>query len=395
MASVDPATRPRAWAVLAAAGTGTRFGAPVPKQLVPVGGTTLLERSLDGLLASGAVEGVVVALPAAVLEAGDALPPVLAERDEVVLVAGGATRVESVRAGLARLPAGCNLVLVHDAARPAASAGLIQRVVAGAWRHGACVPAVPAVDTIKEVDTEGRILRTLDRDKLRVVQTPQGFRRPVLEAAYRHLDQIGSATPPTDDASLVESAGQPVVVVDGEPGNLKVTGADDLRRLGLVVPRVGFGYDVHRFASGRRLVLCGVEIPADTGLLGHSDADVALHAVCDAVLGAAGLGDIGGLFPDDDPAYRDASSRNLLGEVVARARRAGMRVCSADVTIVAQHPRLAPHVDEMRRALADTLEIDSRAASVKATTEEGLGFTGRAEGMAAYALVVLEPGVGG
>jgi len=395
MTRVNPQDEPRAWAVLAAAGSGSRFGAAVPKQLVPLGGRSLLVRSLEALLRSGAVEGVVVALPAGELERRGGLPESLAGRGEVILVAGGATRCASVRAGLAGLPAACNLVLVHDAARPAVSADLIRRVAEGAWRHGACIPGVPAVDTVKEVDPEDRIVRTLDRGALRMAQTPQGFRRAVIEDAYRHLDQREADPTPTDDASLVERAGHPVTVIDGEPDNLKVTAPDDLRRLGLAVPRVGFGYDVHRFAPGRRLVLCGVEIPAEVGLLGHSDADVALHAVCDAVLGAAGLGDIGRLFADDDPAYRDACSLDLLREVCERARRAGFRMCSADVTIVAQQPRLAPHMESMCERLAGALGIDPAAAAVKATTEEGLGFTGRKEGVAAYAVVVLEPSAGG
>lgn len=395
MMAPDSQDEPRAWAVLAAAGAGSRFGTAVPKQLVPIGGRSLLVRSLVALLGSGAVEGVVVALPAAELDRRGGLPEDLAGRNEVILVAGGATRCASVRAGLAGLPAACNLVLIHDAARPAASAGLIRRVAEGAWRHGACIPGVPAVDTVKEVGPDGRIVRTLDRGTLRMAQTPQGFRRAVIEDAYRHLDEREAGKAPTDDASLVEQAGQPVTVIDGEPGNLKVTAPDDLRRMGLIVPRVGFGYDVHRLAPGRRLVLCGVEIPAEAGLLGHSDADVALHAVCDAVLGAVGLGDIGRLFPDDDPAYRDACSLDLLREVCGRTRRAGFRVRSADVTIVAQQPRLAPHMESMCRRLAASLEIDPRAASVKATTAEGLGFTGRGEGMAAYALVVLEPATDG
>jgi 2-C-methyl-D-erythritol 4-phosphate cytidylyltransferase/2-C-methyl-D-erythritol 2,4-cyclodiphosphate synthase len=252
----------------------------------------------------------------------------------------------------------------------------------------------PAVETVKEVAPDGRVVRTLARERLVMAQTPQGFRRKVLEDAYRWAASRDAQDAFPDDAALVEAAGHPVHAVDGEPGNLKVTVPGDLVRLGLGVPRVGFGYDVHRLEAGRPLVLGGVSIPHERGLQGHSDADVLLHALADAMLGAAGLGDLGRHFPDDDPGYAGADSLALLAEVVRRVAQAGYRATSCDATLVAQEPRLQPFIPGMIQKVAAVLEVEPGAVGIKATTEEGLGFTGGGAGMAAYAVVVLAPDFG-
>jgi 2-C-methyl-D-erythritol 2,4-cyclodiphosphate synthase len=249
---------------------------------------------------------------------------------------------------------------------------------------------MPANETIKEVGERNQVVKTLPREQLRLVQTPQGFRRDVIERAYRFRAEHGKDVF-SDDAALVEASGQEVVTVMGEHQNIKVTRPDDLTHLGFYLPRVGFGYDVHRLVPGRALILGGVRIPFELGLLGHSDADVALHALCDAILGAAALGDIGQRFPDTDPRYRGISSLTLLTDVVGHVGAHGYSVASADLTIVAQKPRLAEYLPAMARAIAPVLMVPHDAIGLKATTEEGLGFTGSQQGIAAYAVAVLKP----
>jgi 2-C-methyl-D-erythritol 4-phosphate cytidylyltransferase/2-C-methyl-D-erythritol 2,4-cyclodiphosphate synthase len=306
------------------------------------------------------------------------------------VVAGGERRVDSVRAGFAEIPDDCDLVLVHDGVRPGVTAELVGRVVEAALRHGAAVPVLPVRDTVKEVDGAGRVVRTVSREPLRLVQTPQGFRREVLRQAYAWAGQNGDPDF-TDDAALVEASGQRVSVVSGDEENVKVTVPGDLIRLGLLVPRVGHGYDVHRLEAGRKLILGGVEIGHDRGLLGHSDGDVALHALCDALLGAAGLPDIGQQFPADDPQYAGADSLELLRRVVALVRRAGWRASSADLTLIAERPRLSGHLPGMAEKISKALGVQPESIGLKATTEEGLGFANREAGIAAHAMVVLIP----
>ncbi|MBN2496789.1 MAG: 2-C-methyl-D-erythritol 4-phosphate cytidylyltransferase [Deltaproteobacteria bacterium] len=384
-------SRPRSvWAVVAAAGEGRRFGTDLPKQFVPAAGAPLLHHTLRALRASACLDGLVAVVPAGRLADPELLPAEMRSRPDLELrvVAGGARRRDSVRCGLEALPASCDVVLVHDGARPAVSRSLVERVLAGVERSGACVPVLPVAETVWEIDASGRARHTRLRDRLRLAQTPQGFSREILEAAYARPVEAEL----TDDASLVESAGYPVETVAGDPENIKVTVPADLVRLGLGAPRVGFGYDVHRLVEGRRLVLGGVEIPSGRGLEGHSDADVALHALCDAVLGAAGCGDIGRLFPDDDARWAGADSLELLRLAVGEAARAGFRPSSADLTIVAERPKLAAYLPRMADRIAPVLGVERHAVTVKATTSEGLGFAGEGRGMAAYATAVLVPG---
>ena len=377
------------WALVPAAGSGDRFGANEPKQFVAVAGRPLLHHGLVALWNSAKLQGLVVAVPPGLEEDPEVLPVELRGLDCVRVVAGGESRTESVRRALMVVDASCELVLVHDGARPKVGADLMERVIGAARRHGAAVPVRGVDETVKEVDGRGRVLATLDRDRLRLVQTPQGFRRDVLERAYAWLDAQKNSPVLTDDAALVEASGGEVHTVEGQDDNRKVTVPADLQALGFATPRVGFGYDVHKLVPDRELVLGGVKIPFELGLDGHSDADVATHALCDAILGAAGRGDIGRMFPDDDARWAGADSLDLLARVVQDVAEAGFRPSSVDLCIVAQRPKLASHLPLMAERLAAVLGLDAGAVGLKATTTEGLGFAGLGQGMAAYATAVL------
>jgi 2-C-methyl-D-erythritol 4-phosphate cytidylyltransferase/2-C-methyl-D-erythritol 2,4-cyclodiphosphate synthase len=383
----------RVGAILAAGGSGQRAG--LAKQWLVLGSETVLRRSARLLAASGVVDALAVVVPPGEEGRG------AAECDglglPVTAVAGGAARADSVRNGLAAL-AGCPVVVVHDAARPFASPGLAARVAAAAAADGAALAAVPVTDTVKRADRPAgaapeaaplRVAGTLDRRELWLAQTPQGFRRDVLVRAYEAAGAGASGA--TDECALVEAAGGKVTLVPGEPGNFKLTGPEDLARARAAVEApvaMGVGYDTHRFAPGRRLVLGGVEFEGD-GLLGHSDADVCAHAIGDAILGAAGLGDLGRHFPDTDPRWKGVSSLVLLAEIARKAADAGFRVGNADVTLAARRPKIAPRAAEMRERLAAALGVSPGQVNVKATTGEGMGFVGREEGIAAHAVALL------
>lgn len=374
--------------IIVAAGRGARMGASEPKQLLDLGGRTMVRRSVQAFDAHASVSRIVVVLPVELVSAGASV--VGPTTRPCAVVGGGDRRQDSVRCGLAALPADVDLVLVHDAARPFADAALIDRVIAGARETGAAVPAVQARDTVKRVDRDGAIvLATLPREEIWLAQTPQGFRRGVLDAAVA----LGArGVDATDEAMLAEQAGHPVTVVAGDERNIKITTLEDLaeaRRRLAPGPRVGCGYDVHRLESGRALVLAGVTVPSERGPLGHSDADVVCHALADAVFGAAAAGDIGQHFPDTDARWKGASGLDLLGRAVAIARERGWRVSGADVTVLLERPKLAPHAPEMRRRLAGALDLAMDQVSVKAKTNEGMDAVGRGEAIAAHAVVVL------
>ncbi len=298
------------------------------------------------------------------------------------------------------MSAAAEIVLVHDGARPFCSAGLIARTIEAAAECGAAIPVLEASDTVKEVGPEGDALMvraTLPRERVRLAQTPQAFRREVLAAAVA-LGRAGADA--TDEATLAERAGHPVRAVPGDPENVKITTPEDLARAAAraassvaeTAPRVGFGYDTHRLAEGRPMVLGGVVIPYPCGLVGHSDADAVCHAVTDALLGAAAAGDIGRHFPDTDPRWRGASSVELLARVVALVRGRGLAVGNVDVVVVAERPKLAPHVPAMRARLAAVLGVDVERVSVKAKTAEGLDAVGRGEAVAVHAVALLMGG---
>jgi 2-C-methyl-D-erythritol 4-phosphate cytidylyltransferase/2-C-methyl-D-erythritol 2,4-cyclodiphosphate synthase len=379
-------------AVVVAAGRGVRAGGDLPKQFRNIGGETALHRALVSFL-----EAPNVSLVQPVIRAEDAerVRALTGALDILAPVFGGTTRQASVRAGLeALLPRSPDIVLVHDAARPFASAGLIGRAIAAVQKTGAAIPVLPVTDTVKRVDEAGTVEATLDRSALRLVQTPQAFAFPTLLEAHRRAAAQGRDDF-TDDAALAEWAGMKVTVFAGEPGNIKLTTADDFTRaeaaqsaaLGDV--RTGSGLDVHAFEPGDHVTLGGIRIPHSHTLTGHSDADVALHALTDAILGALADGDIGVHFPPSDPQWRGASSDRFLTFAVDRVRARRGRIAHLDLTIVCEAPRIGEHRDRMRATIANLAGISIDRVGVKATTSEKLGFTGRGEGIVAYATATI------
>ncbi|MBR6525889.1 MAG: 2-C-methyl-D-erythritol 2,4-cyclodiphosphate synthase [Clostridia bacterium] len=301
---------------------------------------------------------------------------------------GGDTRQQSVKNALNALPEDCDIVLIHDGARAMVSEAVIRRVIDSAREHGSGIPAVPVKDTIKEAH-ENIVSRTLDRSCLYAMQTPQGFQTELLLKAHRSATQDC-----TDDAALLENMQYPVYLVDGDPLNFKLTTPEDYqmaKSLFPALPRIGTGFDAHRLVEGRRLILCGVEVPYEKGLLGHSDADVALHALTDAMLGAMAMGDIGKLFPDSDMSFKDISSVLLMERAYAKIKEKGYRLGNCDVTIVAQKPKLSPYIEAMRANIARALETDISQVSVKATTTEKMGYEGQGEGISAQSVCLLIP----
>jgi len=379
-------------AVIVAAGQGVRAGGGTPKQFQRIGGETLLRRALSCFLGAPKVAFV---QPVIRSEDVDLVRVETAGLKVLPPVFGGATRQASVRAGLeALLPRKPDIVLVHDAARPFASADLIARAIAAAEKTGAAIPGLPVTDTIKRVDVSGSVETTLDRASLRLVRTPQAFAFPALVAAHRRAAEQGREDF-TDDAALAEWAGMKVSVFPGEPGNTKFTTAEDFVRAeaiqaaALADVRTGSGLDVHAFGPGDHVTLGGIRIPHSHALTGHSDADVALHALTDAILGALDDGDIGAHFPPSDPQWRGASSDRFLVFAVDRVRERHGRIAHLDLTIVCEAPRIGEHRDRMRANIAKLAGIDIDRVAVKATTSEKLGFTGRGEGIVAYATATV------
>ena len=374
-------------AIVVAAGRGIRFGRPYNKILHVMGGETILSRCLRALSRSGAFGGGIYCVTAP--DETDMVRETLEKENTLSLVSGfapgGATRTDSVRSGLAALPEDTDIVAIHDAARCFVPEKVITACVESARATGSGVPATPITDTVKAVE-RGKAVRTLDRSAMRCVQTPQTFRYQEIMRAYRRFQ--GEAT---DDAAVYEAEyGQVTLVEIPEcADNRKITHPWDDREP-REAARVGMGYDAHRLTEGRKLILCGVDVPYEKGLLGHSDADVAVHALMDALLGAAALGDIGKLFPDSDPAYKGISSIELLKRVMELLRSRGYRLGNCDVTIVAQRPKLMPYREDMIRNLAQAMDADPGQISVKATTTEGMGFEGEGLGISASAVAVLK-----
>lgn len=380
------------WAVVVAAGRGERAGFGSNKVLQKVAGRTVLSRTLRALENSGALDGIVLVLAEhefaeyeRIAESEGRCPLVRA------LAKGGSSRAESVRNGLKLVPEEAEIVAVHDGARPFVTPEVVRATIESARQFGSGVIATPVVDTIKQADEEGLAVATPDRATLRAVQTPQTFRREEICRAYEAAFAAGESA--TDDASLYERHIGPVRLVSapGAEKNKKLTSREDFIQAekDMQKMRIGTGYDVHRLVEDRKLILCGVEIPYEKGLLGHSDADVALHALMDAMLGAAAMGDIGRLFPDSDPAYKGADSMKLLEAVNAKINENGMRVGNVDVTIVAQRPKLLPYNAQMRENVARALNVPLADVSVKATTTEKLGFEGEGLGISAQAVAML------
>lgn len=370
----------RTAAVVVAAGEGLRAGQAVPKQFARWRGKPVVRHSVEALARAG-VAPIVVVIPAgAEALAGEALAGL-----DVLLVTGGQTRQQSVRTGLEALAtAAPDRVLIHDAARPALSAAVIDRLSAALDDHEAAIPVLSVVDSLTHVS--GVMMgQPADRTALRRVQTPQAFRFPAILAAHRAWPD---ATDAGDDAQVAQAAGFVVALVEGDEALHKLTFASDFAE-NVAPVRVGSGYDVHALADGEELWLCGIKIEHHQGLEGHSDADVAIHALVDALLGAIGAGDIGQHFPPSDPQWRGASSDRFLTHAAALVAEAGYAIGNADVTIVCEAPKIGPHREAMRARLAELLGVDIAAVSVKATTTEKLGFTGRGEGIAAQAVASL------
>jgi 2-C-methyl-D-erythritol 2,4-cyclodiphosphate synthase/2-C-methyl-D-erythritol 4-phosphate cytidylyltransferase len=454
-------------AIIAAGGRGQRFGGAQPKQLLAVGGRSILERSVAAFLSHPAIDAVVVALPQALVDNPPAYLRSVAglasggSGKPLRIVAGGERRQDSVANAFRAADAQSDLIVIHDAARPFASADLITRTIAAAVETGAALAALQARDTVKRASpahgpaevgrqplpagsgssravTSGfsrTVAETLPRETIFLAQTPQAFRRNVLSDALELADDA------TDEAALAERAGHPVRLVDGEATNIKITTPDDLPiaeaiavvadrspgklalqnfegsglenddvRLAMrgssdvVLPdeqerepfrrairtgRAGTGYDLHRLVEGRPLILGGVTIPSDRGALGHSDADVVCHALTDAILGAACLGDIGRHFPDSDPRWKDASSLDLLWRAVALVAEQGLQVGNVDVTVILERPKITAHVDAMRAAVAQAIGIGVGCVSIKGKTNEGVDAVGRGEAIAAHAIALV------
>jgi 2-C-methyl-D-erythritol 4-phosphate cytidylyltransferase / 2-C-methyl-D-erythritol 2,4-cyclodiphosphate synthase len=388
-------------AILAAAGRGTRFGAAMPKQMLPLGKRTILQRSFDIVDNHDQIDEIVIALPPDLAWTPPAY--LISSRKPVRIVDGGARRQDSVAKAYAQISKSASIIVIHDAARPFATADLFTRVIDAAAKGGAAIAALQASDTVKEATAAPGlkiIARTIARESIYLAQTPQAFSRAVLEDALaRGRQSIGSAT---DEAALAEEAGHSVRLVDGESTNIKITTPHDLHVSEALlydaertapsqfrIPRVGTGYDLHRLEAGKRLIIGGVGIPHDTGLAGHSDADVLCHAVTDAILGAAAAGDIGQHFPDTDPKWRGANSIELLKGAVAIVRAAGYAVANIDAVVIAERPKLAPHIRAMRSNLAQAIGVDVSAISVKGKTNERVDALGRNEAIAVHAVALL------
>jgi 2-C-methyl-D-erythritol 4-phosphate cytidylyltransferase / 2-C-methyl-D-erythritol 2,4-cyclodiphosphate synthase len=379
--------------VVVAAGRGERAGGDVPKQYRDIAGEPMIRATLRAFLDHAQI-GVVQT----VIHPGDEGIYRAATVDLQNLaapVAGGATRQASVRAGLEALAADePELILIHDAARPFLTNTLIDRAIAAGRTTGAAVPGIVIADTVKVIDAAAMVAETLDRSRLRIVQTPQVFAFDLIVDAHRRAAAAGLESF-TDDAALAEWAGHRVSVFEGEAGNVKVTTNDDFARAeilhlaNLSDVRTGNGFDVHAFAEGDHVMLGGVRIPYSRGLTGHSDADVALHALVDAILGALADGDIGSHFPPSDPQWKGASSDRFLAFACERVRARRGVIAHLDVTVVCEAPRVSPHRDAMRSRIADIAGIAATRVGVKATTSEKLGFTGRGEGMVAMATATV------
>jgi 2-C-methyl-D-erythritol 4-phosphate cytidylyltransferase/2-C-methyl-D-erythritol 2,4-cyclodiphosphate synthase len=393
-------------AIIAAGGRGVRLGADRPKQFLEIQGSSILELSIKALAASDRIDEIVVALPEDHLEAvarsfeGQIRQP-------LHFVAGGARRQDSVANAFAKTSEQADVVVIHDAARPFVTTDVIDRAIDGALEYGAAIAAVTVRDTVKQTgdaNAQGsrRILATIPRDSVFLAQTPQAFGRDVLARALAEGIQVDA----TDEAMLVERLGLPVHIVEGDSRNVKITTPADLAAAKAAALqtsrsrleddgfshrlRIGNGYDLHRLVAGRPLILGGVTIAFELGLDGHSDADIVCHAVTDAVLGAAGMGDIGRLFPDTDSKWKGADSIAMLKGAIAKVHDAGYRVSNVDVTVIAQKPKLLPYLELMRANLAAALAVEPSAVSVKGKTNEGVESMGRSESMACHAIALLQ-----
>ena len=382
--------------VIPAAGSGLRMATPLPKQFIAIGDAPVLIHTVRCFLATDTFHPVIVALAADHLETARQMFAnffLKKQLSKLILIVGGETRQESVLAGIRHLPPETDFVLVHDGARPFVSHVIIDRCLTEAAASGAAIAAVPVRDTIKQIGRKQKIVKTVDRQNLWQAQTPQVFRRELLEKSYELAEQHQFQG--TDEASLLEHAGFPVSVVLGSEHNIKITRHDDLKiATGLLGEnrkmKIGHGFDAHRFAPERLLILGGVTIPFALGLEGHSDADVLTHALIDSLLGAMGKGDIGSHFPDRDPQFKNISSLKLLGLVIDRLQADNFFIANTDITVICQQPRLTSYIAAMKNNIAAVCNLEAKSVNIKATTTEMMGYTGRGEGIAAHAVVLLQ-----
>lgn len=385
--------KPTVAAIIPAAGSGSRMQLDHPKQFHLLAGAPILIHTVRAFVTHPMIDRTVIVVPADWLENTRTL---LTEYDlpteKLSVVVGGRRRQDSVENGLKSLDAKTEIVLVHDGARPLVGPDLIGRCIEAAATHGAAIAAVPVKDTLKRSGDDGRIAATIDRTGLWQAQTPQAAQMSLLRGAYDGLGGMDA----TDEAMLLEQANIPVMLVEGEETNLKITRPEDLVLAENIMQqrvtpdiRIGHGFDAHRLVENRDLVLGGVTIPYELGLAGHSDADVVTHALCDALLGALGGGDIGRHFPDTDQAYAGIYSINLLEHVAGLMGKHGLRLGNGDITIVCQKPRLAPYLGMMQEKLASALQAEPARINIKATTTEKMGYTGRGEGISCHAVVLL------
>lgn len=390
-------------AVIAAGGTGTRMNTAVPKQFLEIAGKPILLHTIETIASLEEIRQIIVALPEEHLQAATAIVNRQPINAEVQCVPGGPNRQESVRCGVRHVHPDTDVIMVHDAVRPICDCSVMRRVLDAAWMKGAAIPGLPATETIQRVSRKGRVLATPPRQELFAIQTPQAFHAGILKLALDRAHREGFLG--TDESSVVRWAGHPVVVVPGSPDNIKITHPLDLDIAGLLISkrsreqngmemtetrlRIGQGIDYHRLVEGRKLIIGGVEIPFDRGLEGHSDADVLAHAICDALLGAAALGDIGQHFPDTDLSNRGRSSLEFLREVRTKVEAAGWRIQNVDATLLAQRPKLMLHSPAMKKNIAESLGLGTAEVSIKATTTEGMNAEGRGEGISAQAIALL------
>lgn len=386
-------------AVIPAGGTGLRMGRETPKQFLPLDGTPIIVHTLRAVMRAESVGTVILVLPELHIKEGATILTQYGLMDSVNIVRGGSTRQDSVERGLLAVPEGIDFTLVHDGVRPFIDAELIECCLKAAQVNGAAIVALPVKDTLKSVNSAQNITSTVDRQGLWQAQTPQiASTRLLLEA---HAEARRDSFVGTDEASLLARINVPVSVVEGSEANIKITRPEDLTLAEALLKekrsmtreadslRIGHGFDAHRLVEGRPLILGGITIQHPCGLLGHSDADVLTHALCDAILGALGAGDIGSHFPDTDPAFKGISSLKLLEHVVALAARAQFHIVNCDITVIAQRPKLAPFFPAMRENLAAVCQVPVSAVNLKASTTENMGFTGREEGISAHAVTLL------
>jgi 2-C-methyl-D-erythritol 4-phosphate cytidylyltransferase/2-C-methyl-D-erythritol 2,4-cyclodiphosphate synthase len=391
-------------AIIAAGGRGLRLGGAVPKQLLTLAGRPILERSVAIFVDHPEISEIIVALPSDL--AAEPPPYLRTAVKQLRVVAGGERRQDSVSCAFQAVDPHADIVVIHDAARPFATRDLVSRTIAAAAKTGASLAAIPSRDTVKRTDRTGDagapqnderfVVETLSRDEIFLAQTPQAFRRDVLDAA---LAAARNGAEATDEAALAERAGYRVEIVHGEATNIKVTTPEDMtiadaiaRKTGPLparTGRAGTGYDLHRLVAGRPLIVGGITIPSAAGALGHSDADVVCHAITDAVLGAVGLGDIGLHFPDSDPQWKGASSLDLMARAKTMAADHGYEIGNVDVTVILEKPKIRDYVDRMRESIATALGIDPSRVSVKGKTNEGMDAIGRGEAIAAHAVALL------